>query len=98
MNLCFLTIQIATWPRKYKSKRSKEFTHFLVRIPNPKKGKSFYYINASARSEIGKNLFDWYSKGDYLVIEGNLLIKANSRNKYIVELNIIKESPLVLEI
>lgn len=98
MNLCFLTVQIATWPQKYISKRGKLFTHFFVRIPNPKKGCPFFYLHATAREETGIQLFNWYAKGDYILIEGRIRLQMDKQKKYQAELNILRESPLVLEI
>jgi len=98
MNLCFLTVQIATQPCRYISTRGKLFTHFFVRVPNPKKGRSSFYINATARGETGKHLFNWYEPGDYIVMEGSMKLKANRGRQFQVEVEILRESPVILEI
>ncbi len=98
MNLCFLTGQIVTWPEKYISIKGKTFTHFFVKIPNPKKGPPFLYIHASARQETGFQIVKWYAKGDYILIEGNIKICIDKNKNYHIEINIIRESPLVLEL
>jgi hypothetical protein len=98
MNLCFLTVQIATWPQRYVSKKGKLFTHFFIRVPNPKKGRSSFYINATARGETGKHLFYWYEPGDYIIIEGRINLQTDQKKKYHVEVDIVRESPVGLEI
>ena len=98
MNLCFLTAQIATWPEKYTSRKGKLFTHFFIRVPNPKKGYPFFYIHASARQETALQLINWYARGDYILLEGRLRLSMHANKSYHLELSILRESPLVLEL
>jgi hypothetical protein len=102
MNTCFFTAQIASRPKQYMSRKRKKVTIFILRIPNPKKGTPFYYITAISRGEPGKSLLNWYSKGDYLIIEGGLLCfsRSNSRGEVIriMQVNILKEFPTSLEL
>jgi hypothetical protein len=102
MNTCFLTAQIATTPNQYLSYKEQKFTKLTLKLPNPKKGKSFYYINAIATGECSKNLLNWYRRGDYVIIEGNLSqmsikYKATENTK-IIQIHIIKEFPIGLEV
>lgn len=93
MNRSLFTAQIITWPQPSTSEYGKQITKLLVRLPNPKKGQAFIYLNASARGEIAESLLKWYDKGDYLIFEGYLK-KKKSKNKF--ELMIVKEYPILL--
>nr|UEQ12116.1 putative single-stranded DNA binding protein Ycf41 [Batrachospermum sp.] len=101
MNVSLLTVQIATWPQKYQSTTGIEFIKLYLRIPNPKKGKSFYYIASYAKARSKKQFFNWYQKGDYLILQGSLKFKKlnflNLQEKYL-EISIIKDFPMSLEI
>lgn len=96
MNKCFFTGQIIAWPQCSTSEYGKKCTKLLVRLPNPKKGQAFIYLNACARGEIGESLLKWYDKGDYLIFEGYLIKKRAHKQKNQVELIIIREYPVML--
>nr|YP_009628891.1 hypothetical protein [Balbiania investiens]QBX88674.1 hypothetical protein [Balbiania investiens] len=102
MNTCFLTAQIATTPKQYLSYKEQKFIKFTLKIPNPKKGRAFYYMNAIAKGECSKNLLNWYRRGDYIIIEGHLshmLIKYKAaENIKIIQIHIIKEFPTGLDL
>lgn len=98
MNKCFFTVQIVTWPQPSNSKYGRPIAKLLVRLPNPKKGHAFIYLNASARGEIAESLLKWYDKGDYLIFEGFLKKQKNKKYQNKFELMIIKEYPLLLNL
>ena len=64
-------------------------------------GKSFYYIKCHAQNKWKKQVFDWYQKGDYLILEGSLRLNTfklyNFKSKYL-EVSIIKDFPMNLQI
>lgn len=99
MNICFLTAQIATRPKKFISKTGKNCIRVYVRIPNPKKGKSFYYIKCRTKEII--NMQHWYQKGDYVILECNLKFN-NFKLKKIkcksLEINIFRDFPASLDL
>nr|YP_009390140.1 putative single-stranded DNA binding protein [Sheathia arcuata]ART65503.1 putative single-stranded DNA binding protein [Sheathia arcuata] len=101
MNISIFTVQIATWPKKYMLHTGKEIIKLYLRIPNPKKGKSFYYIKCHAQNKWKKQVFDWYQKGDYLILEGSLKLNTfklhDFKSKYL-EVSIIKDFPMNLQI
>jgi hypothetical protein len=99
MNNCFLTAQIATNPKKYLSDKGKEYIKLVLRIPNPKKGKSFHYIDCRTKKTFGMPLIFWYKKGDYLILEGNLKLNKlifTKQYKIQAEINILKDFPISL--
>nr|UEQ11918.1 putative single-stranded DNA binding protein Ycf41 [Kumanoa mahlacensis] len=101
MNICFLTAQIATWPQKFTSKTGKNCIRVYVRIPNPKKGKSFYYIKCRTKEIINMQLLHWYQKGDYVILEGNLKFNNFQLNKIkykSLEINIFRDFPASLDL
>jgi hypothetical protein len=102
MNTCFLTAQIATTPKQYLSYKEQKVTKLTLKLPNPKKGRAFYYVNAIAQGECSKNLLNWYRRGDYVIIESNLshlLIKyKTTENTKIIQIHIIKEFPTGLDV
>jgi len=96
MNTCFFTAQIITWPQLSISKQGKKITQLLIRLPNPKKGQPFIYINAFARGALGESLLKWYDQGDYLIFEGYLKKKNPQKHINQFELMIIREYPILL--
>nr|YP_009297753.1 putative single-stranded DNA binding protein [Kumanoa americana]AOM67487.1 putative single-stranded DNA binding protein [Kumanoa americana] len=100
MNICFLTAQLVTCPKKCISKTGQDFIRIYLRIPNPKKGKSFYYIKCRTKEIIHMQLLHWYQKGDYVILEGNLkfnYIKLKKRKSKNLEVNILRDFPASLD-
>nr|YP_009313489.1 Hypothetical protein ycf41 [Galaxaura rugosa]SCW21743.1 Hypothetical protein ycf41 [Galaxaura rugosa] len=93
MNIYMFTVQLATWPRKFISKQGQYYVYCFVKVPNPKKGKGYYYLYSIAAEEIGENLMHLYNKGDYLIIEGKIQ-KSKITKK--MQLNIMKDYPIIL--
>lgn len=98
MNKCFFTGQIIAWPQLSTSEYGRQITKLLLRLPNPKKGQAFIFLNASARGEIGESLLQWYDKGDYLIFEGYLKRRKNKKYNNQFELIITKEYPILLSL
>nr|QHO64187.1 hypothetical protein [Lympha mucosa] len=101
MNISLFTVQIARWPKRYQLDNGIELTKLYLRMPNPKKGKSFYYIASYVKVGTKKQCLNWYQKGDYLILQGSLKFKKlnfyNLPEKHL-EISIIKDFPLSLEI
>lgn len=90
MNICFITARIIEMPRRLLN-HNKYST--LLKISFPHRRKKFCYTTAVAHGTISQDAFDLYFKGDYIIIEGRLLISKNISNKKNLIINIIKIHP-----
>lgn len=101
MNYCFLTAQIISKPRYYLLTSNMVLIYLFLRLPNPKKGKSFYYAHSFSINYSTNNVYLWYNKSDYIIIYANILYKNIQRHKIIkkknIIINIIKSFPASLD-
>lgn len=102
INISFFTAQIISKPQHYYFSNQTYLISVLLRIPNPKKGKSFYYTHGFSISQSVNDILSWYNSGDYFIIQANIssirLMKNTKKNstKYII-MNIIKSFPTSME-
>nr|SCW22968.1 Hypothetical protein ycf41 [Nemalion sp. H.1444] len=73
MQYCLLTIQIMTWPEKIRISSKSIKSHFFVKLLNAKQGKECYYLSAISSGTEAETIFNSYEKGDYLIVEGNII-------------------------
>lgn len=101
MNTCFLTAQIVSKPRYYILTSNVTLTHLFLRLPNPKKGKAFYYAHSFSINHSTNNIYVWYNKADYIIIYGHILHKHIQKNnkskKKKTIINIVKSFPTSLD-
>nr|YP_010728646.1 putative single-stranded DNA binding protein [Phymatolithon calcareum]WEA76928.1 putative single-stranded DNA binding protein [Phymatolithon calcareum] len=90
MNICFITVRIIEIPKRLLNK-SKYST--LLKISFPYKKEQLCYATAIVRGKISEDAFDLYFQGDYVIIEGKLIISENmNKNKNLI-INIINIHP-----
>ena len=75
MNICFLTVKITESPKKLLT-TNKEHTELNICFPKIKN--NLFYTKAKAKGKVGEELFNLYVKGDYIIIECQLLRKKDS--------------------
>nr|ARX95906.1 hypothetical protein [Thorea hispida] len=101
MNSCFLTAQIISKPYYYFLTHNMVLTYLFLRLPNPKKGKSFYYVHSFSINYSSNNIYLWYNKADYIIIYSNILYKNIQQCSKIPQkniiINIIKSFPAILD-
>lgn len=97
MNDLFLTAQLVSWPKQYCSVKGKIITYVILRLPNAKTGKSYNYIYGFATEQKGKELL-WYQKGDYIILEGYIILTKSSIYLSNIYIYILNDFPLSLEI
>nr|YP_009541577.1 putative single-stranded DNA binding protein [Synarthrophyton chejuense]AYR05586.1 putative single-stranded DNA binding protein [Synarthrophyton chejuense] len=89
MNTCFITARILNKPQRFL-RDGRYITSFYVGFPN--KPNLLSFAEAIAYGKISQNIFDLYFKGDYVIIEGKLIIMNTSGDKNLI-INIIKLHP-----
>lgn len=90
MNICFITARIIDVPQRlFKNNRYST----LFKISFPHKKNSLCYATAVIYRRTKQDAFDLYFKGDYIIIEGKLLISKNTKNNIELIINIINIHP-----
>lgn len=96
MNMGFVTARILRPPIKFFN-RNHFITEIYVGFPQAKQycGRAI----ALADKKIGKNLFDLYRKGDYILIEGECLIFQNKQKALSIAIYVsnIQPAHLIIE-
>jgi len=94
MNICILTARIIKKSEIILTKNNI-YIQILLCAPNNKKGILFYNIKCKAIGKLAKNISELYLKGDFIIVEGlimidkkNILMK-NQKYKTIKSLNIL---------
>lgn len=90
MNICFITARITDVPQRL-FKDNKYLTMFKISFPHKKN--SLCYATAVTHGRTKQDSFDLYFKGDYIIIEGKLLISNNMKNNRELIINIINIHP-----
>lgn len=93
MNLCFITARILDMPIKLK--KSKDF-FVKININFPHSRNYFANVTALAAGIIAKDVFELYAKGDYIVIEGEILFFIEQTKKSNITIQIIDIHPAYL--
>lgn len=81
MNICFITARILENPKRVL-KNNIYCTYFKISFPH--KRKLFCYAYVIVYGQISQNVFDLYIKGDYIIIEGKLLISKSMNNTNLI--------------
>lgn len=89
MNICFITARILENPKRIL-RNNTYCTYFKISFPHKKN--LFCYAYAIVHGQMSQNIFDLYIKGDYIIIEGKLLIANILKNKNLI-INIINLHP-----
>lgn len=78
INICFITARILEKPKKLKYNLNY-IVKTEINFPHAKN----YFANAItlAEGEIANNLFELYIEGDYVIIEGELVV-TNKKQKF----------------
>lgn len=82
MNIAFITARLLNNPVKFSSS-SYYFTEIQVSFLHTKN----YFANAIvlASSKTGKNISEFYCRGDYILIEGECIVVENTKkNTFLV--------------
>nr|YP_009293849.1 putative single-stranded DNA binding protein [Ahnfeltia plicata]AOM65537.1 putative single-stranded DNA binding protein [Ahnfeltia plicata]UAT97257.1 putative single-stranded DNA binding protein [Ahnfeltia plicata]UAT97462.1 putative single-stranded DNA binding protein [Ahnfeltia plicata] len=76
MNICFLTGKIVQSPKQllYQGNYS---TKLSIILPNNKRGLFLQYVTGLAKGKVGQDIFELYSLGDYIILEGSLSLQEN---------------------
>nr|YP_010728802.1 putative single-stranded DNA binding protein [Lithothamnion corallioides]WEA77127.1 putative single-stranded DNA binding protein [Lithothamnion corallioides] len=90
MNICFITARIIDLPQRLLNNNTYST---LFKISFPHKRKLLCYATAVVYGKISQDAFDLYFKGDYVIIEGKLLISKNINNNKELAINIINIHP-----
>ncbi len=90
MNICFITARIIDMPQRLLSNHKYST---LLKISFPHKRKQLCYATAVVHGKISQDAFDLYFKGDYVIIEGKLLILKNVNSSKDLMINIINIHP-----
>ena len=95
MNLCFITARILNKPIKLT--KAKDF-FVKININFPQSRNYFAHATALASGLLAKNIFELYAKGDYIVIEGELLllVEQTKRSKIIIQIIDIHPASLLI--
>nr|YP_009315330.1 Hypothetical protein ycf41 [Yamadaella caenomyce]SCW23785.1 Hypothetical protein ycf41 [Yamadaella caenomyce] len=86
-----ITVQLASWPKIVCLTKHQNSISFFVKLPNRKQGKPYYYMKALATGQTGKDIYDLYRKGDYIIVE---VYMTSIQSKSISELLVIREYPI----
>ena len=90
MNICLLTARIIESPRRifHDNQYSTEF-----RISFPHLRKSLCSTKVISKGKISQQIFDLYYLGDYIILEGRLLIRKYPDQKVQLVIKIINLHP-----
>nr|YP_010471135.1 putative single-stranded DNA binding protein [Synarthrophyton patena]UVF62964.1 putative single-stranded DNA binding protein [Synarthrophyton patena] len=95
MNICFITARILDNPQRI-FREDNYIT--LMKISFPYKRKLLCYAKCIAYNRIGQNIFDLYFKGDYIIIEGKLVIAKNNGIKgLLININNIHPAHIIMQ-
>ena len=90
MNICFITARIIDVPQRLFNNHKYST---LLKVNFPHKRKQLCYATAIVRGKISQDAFDLYFKGDYVIIEGKLLVLNNINSSKNLMINIINIHP-----
>lgn len=90
MNICFITARIIDVPERLFND-NKYSTLFKISFPHKKN--SLSYATAVIDGRTRQDIFDLYFKGDYIIIEGKLLISKDISNNKELIIKIINIHP-----
>ena len=63
--------------------KSKLCIYMTLIIPNNKRGLRWYKVVLIAKSQMAKNIFQMYQKGDSIIVEGCIYTKKYKANKFV---------------
>ena len=90
MQIYILTIQISTIPQR---NAQQNYSTFFVKILNAAQGEPYYYMKAIAWGDPGRNIYNLYRKGDYMIIESYISYKHLLKTNILV---VTREHPIFL--
>nr|YP_009541879.1 putative single-stranded DNA binding protein [Neogoniolithon spectabile]AYR06088.1 putative single-stranded DNA binding protein [Neogoniolithon spectabile] len=91
MNVCFLTGRLLKPPSQLLSKNDDELLYIEINFLHYKN--YFANIFAKSRDIVARDILEFYTTGDYVVIEGEVLITASQVLKVTEQINITDIQP-----
>nr|WDB00626.1 single-stranded DNA-binding protein [Cavernulicola chilensis] len=98
MNHLILTVKIIKVSTVQVFLDGLNMTKLVVQVTNPRSPKILNYIYLTAWGTLAKELQNYYTIGDYIIVEGylNIIKKHNVRNYKKSEVKVSKVYPLYL--
>nr|AYR06494.1 putative single-stranded DNA binding protein [Rhodogorgon sp.] len=90
MNICLLTARVIESPKRIFH-NNQYLTEFTISFPHLKKKLCCTTVICSGK--MSQEAFDLYYLGDYIILEGRLLIKKSPNQKFKLVIKIINLHP-----